>query len=79
MVIILSLQIRIWYLDGEGEKVITVNNTNVQPLPEIDEQEDNGCVHYWLIDVPSGPVSDGKCRVCGQKKEFRNSLESGFS
>jgi hypothetical protein len=56
-----------------------VNSTSLQISPDVEEQEGNGCVHYWVIDVPSGPVSGGKCRVCGEKKEFRNSLESGFA
>jgi len=59
--------------------VIAVNSTSLQIPPDVEEQEGNGCVHYWVIDAPSGPVSGGKCRVCGEKKEFRNSLESGFA
>ena len=59
--------------------MIAVNSTSLQITPDVEEQEGNGCVHYWVIDVPSGPVSGGKCRVCGEKKEFRNSLESGFA
>jgi len=36
---------------------------------------DNGCVHHWVIDPPNGAVSEGRCKVCGEKKEFRNSFE----
>jgi hypothetical protein len=36
---------------------------------------DNGCVHHWVIDPPSGAVSEGRCKACGEKKEFRNSFE----
>ncbi len=37
---------------------------------------DEGCKHFWLIDTPSGPVSRGICKVCGEAKEFKNYLES---
>jgi hypothetical protein len=36
---------------------------------------DNGCVHHWVIDPPNGAVSEGRCKACGEKKEFRNSFE----
>jgi hypothetical protein len=36
---------------------------------------DNGCVHHWVIDPPNGAVSEGRCKSCGEKKEFRNSFE----
>jgi hypothetical protein len=44
--------------------------------PDMESQESSECVHYWIIDVPSGPVSGGKCRLCGNNKEFRNYLEA---
>lgn len=36
---------------------------------------DNGCVHHWVIEPPNGAVSQGSCKSCGEKKEFRNSFE----
>ena len=54
-----------------------MSNTSLQISPDIESQENVECVHYWIIDVPSGPVSKGKCRLCGEGKEFRNYLESG--
>lgn len=30
------------------------------------------CVHYWVIDPPDGPVSEGICKICGAEKEFKN-------
>ena len=33
------------------------------------------CVHHWVIDPPNGAVSKGRCKVCGEEKEFRNSFE----
>ena len=34
------------------------------------------CVHYWVIDAPNGPVSEGVCQRCGEDRMFRNSDES---
>jgi len=36
---------------------------------------EGGCVHHWVIDPPNGAVSQGSCKSCGEKKEFRNSFE----
>lgn len=33
------------------------------------------CVHHWVIDPPNGAVSKGRCKACGEEKEFRNSFE----
>ena len=41
-----------------------------QPEAKID-----GCVHHWVIDPPNGAVSKGRCKACGEEKEFRNSFE----
>lgn len=30
------------------------------------------CHHYWIIELPNGPTSRGRCRFCGQEKEFDN-------
>lgn len=38
------------------------------------------CVHYWRIDSPNGPTSDGVCKKCGTKQEgLRNSLPDTFN
>ena len=55
---------------------MVVTSPSLQASPELREQEDLGCVHYWIIDVPAGPVSKGKCRLCGEARDFRNYLES---
>ena len=39
------------------------------------EVTESGCVHHWLIEPPNGAVSEGHCKACGEKKEFRNSFE----
>ena len=33
------------------------------------------CTHYWIIDTPSGPISAGSCRKCGEQREFRNIID----
>ena len=32
------------------------------------------CHHYWLIERADGSVSNGICKLCGVRKEFRNYL-----
>ena len=29
--------------------------------------------HWWIIDTPTGPDSDGHCKYCHQSGLFRNS------
>jgi hypothetical protein len=31
------------------------------------------CQHHWLIETPQGSLSRGRCKVCGEEREFRNS------
>jgi hypothetical protein len=38
------------------------------------------CVHFFEIESPNGPTSEGVCRKCGETKEFPNSVkESGWN
>jgi len=30
------------------------------------------CHHYWLIDSPTGRISKGVCKSCGEEKVFKN-------
>ena len=30
------------------------------------------CQHHYLIEMPNGPVSRGRCKLCGAEKEFSN-------
>ena len=34
------------------------------------------CAHHWSIETPKGPVSKGRCRLCGEEREFSNSVET---
>ncbi|MFN3974912.1 MAG: hypothetical protein ACK4K2_06550 [Dehalococcoidia bacterium] len=36
------------------------------------------CRHKWALDMPNGPTSIGRCRVCGEVREFRNYLASSY-
>jgi hypothetical protein len=33
-----------------------------------------GCNHYWVIEVANGPTSRGKCKYCGEVREFYNAF-----
>jgi hypothetical protein len=35
------------------------------------------CVHYFICSPPNGPTTIGVCKLCGVKKEMRNSIEEG--
>jgi hypothetical protein len=30
------------------------------------------CRHHWIIETPTGPVSKGVCKLCGEKRDFEN-------
>jgi len=31
------------------------------------------CQHHWIIETPRGSTSQGRCKRCGEEREFRNS------
>lgn len=31
------------------------------------------CRHHWIIESPRGTLSDGRCKLCGEERQFRNS------
>jgi len=35
--------------------------------------EASTCQHHWVIDSPRGALSLGRCKRCGEEREFRNS------
>ena len=47
--------------------------TKIEDKPE-DKPEEQACHHYWVIEVANGPKSLGKCKVCGEKREFFNAF-----
>ena len=36
---------------------------------------DSDCTHHWIIGRPNGPTSMGKCKICGDEQEFKNSIQ----
>ena len=40
---------------------------------EAIEQEAPQCRHHWVIDSPHGATSMGRCKLCNEVREFRNS------
>jgi len=32
----------------------------------------NPCRHHWIIESPNGPTSRGRCRLCGDERDFTN-------
>jgi len=39
---------------------------------EAEKSSGTTCHHYWIIDIPKGPTSRGRCKFCGKEKEFDN-------
>ena len=33
----------------------------------------DACRHHWIIETPQGALSSGRCKRCGEEREFRNS------
>ena len=46
-----------------------------QVVDEVLEQEEvvPTCRHHWVIESPHGATSQGRCKVCNEVREFRNS------
>ncbi len=39
-----------------------------------DKPKEELCHHYWVIEVANGPKSLGKCKNCGETREFFNAF-----
>jgi hypothetical protein len=35
--------------------------------------EVTSCRHHWIIESPRGTLSKGRCKLCGEERQFRNS------
>lgn len=44
-----------------------------QPVVDQEEPEAPVCRHHWVIETPHGAVSLGRCKLCAEVREFRNS------
>jgi hypothetical protein len=49
-----------------------VVETPVVETPAVDPEVPT-CQHHWVIESPRGALSSGRCKVCGEIREFRNS------
>lgn len=36
------------------------------------------CRHHWAIEAPRGATSWGRCKRCGEMREFRNSVGDSY-
>ncbi len=44
------------------------------PVPQTEAAPEGPvCQHHWLIETPRGSMSEGRCKTCGELREFRNS------
>ena len=38
------------------------------------------CVHHWVIEMPQGPTSEGRCKLCGaERADFRNWVDDYYN
>ena len=51
-------------------KATTVEERKPQAHAEVEAPT---CRHHWVIASPQGAMSQGRCKVCGEEREFRNS------
>ena len=42
-------------------------------IEQIEEEQEPTCRHHWVIESPHGATSVGRCKVCDEVREFRNS------
>lgn len=45
-----------------------------QTSPDM-ETDQSLCQHHWVIETPNGSLSNGRCKLCGVARDFRNSSE----
>ena len=34
--------------------------------------QEQSCAHHWLIETPKGPMAHGRCKLCGEERDFDN-------
>ena len=51
--------------NAKGKRIeMTTQTRNRQPCP-----------HWWLLESPNGVTSRGRCKNCGEERDFVNSLK----
>jgi len=48
--------------------------------PVVTEEQDEeitqpACMHHWVIELATGPISLGVCRNCQETREFQNYID----
>ena len=33
------------------------------------------CIHHWIIEIPAGPSSKGRCKRCRINRTFSNTIK----
>ena len=51
--------------------------TSVQ-TPSRELQAVENCRHHWVIDAANGPTSRGRCKRCGDERDFYNNPEDAL-
>ncbi len=51
-----------------------VKKIEVTKTTETNGGENKVCPHHWKIEPAQGPKSEGTCQVCGEVKDFKNSI-----
>ena len=46
----------------------------------VQMSKDNGKkhVHYWVLPIPNGQYCIGRCKLCGERKRFSNTVDSNM-
>jgi hypothetical protein len=60
-------------LNGSEGRCVMKSRTKEENISE-DNPTEEGCHHYWVIEVANGPTSQGVCKYCGAEKEFLNAF-----
>jgi hypothetical protein len=42
---------------------------------EVTENMQKLCQHYWIIGTPDSEMNSGRCKYCGETREFLNIIE----
>jgi hypothetical protein len=62
-----------------GKTAVQERRTKYQPQAQPAQAEAQPaveaptCQHHWVIETPRGSLSAGRCKRCGEQREFRNS------
>jgi len=65
--------------EGRTQVNLSLGDAILSPavgISQADLPPSEECVHFWLIDTPNGPTSQGTCKQCGKIQLFRNSVAS---